>query len=212
MPEQRQRERRTRLIEAAVAEFGTEGYRATTINAVCARAGVGKRYFYESFDGSEALLLAAYEVVTGRIRDAIVRGAERGGTDPAARALGMLTGYFELIADDPPVPRIAFFEILGVSPAVDEIYRGRFQALVEVCVRALGLPPGPSGQRTVVTGLAGAMLVIAQQWVLNGYDRPLREVVDSAHLVVSAVLDRLDDTSPAGAGPVTSPNPPELER
>src|SRR4029453_15403828 len=58
-PRQRQDEPRARLVDAAVEVFGTTGSRSATVDRVCAVAGLTKRYFYESFDDSEALLLGA---------------------------------------------------------------------------------------------------------------------------------------------------------
>ncbi len=55
--------RRDRLIEAAVGVYGAQGYRNATVKAVCEAAGLTERYFYESFDNSEALLVAAFDRV-----------------------------------------------------------------------------------------------------------------------------------------------------
>src|ERR1700752_1144970 len=83
-PEQRQAERRERLVEAAIEVFGTTGYRAATIDQVCAQAGLTKRYFYESFTDSEALLLAAYERTTGRLHDRVQAAIGRAQPDVEA--------------------------------------------------------------------------------------------------------------------------------
>ncbi|WP_435590157.1 TetR/AcrR family transcriptional regulator [Nocardia sp. bgisy118] len=195
-PEQRQQQRRARLVDAAIEEFGTRGYRNTTIDAVCARAGVGKRYFYESFDGSESLLLAAYSVATDRLRRSIVDGAAAcpGTVDTAVR--GAMTGFFRGIAEDPRIARIEFFEILGVSSAVDADYRevtGSFvDTLLELVTPLTDIESVPRPRlRTIATGLVGAVLMIAQQWVLGDCRQPLDDVVDSAHTVVTSVLEGL---------------------
>jgi len=61
---ERQADRRERLIRAAIATYGEQGYRRTTVADVCRTAGLTPRYFYESFANSEALLIAAYKEVT----------------------------------------------------------------------------------------------------------------------------------------------------
>ncbi|MEV6362921.1 TetR/AcrR family transcriptional regulator [Nocardia asteroides] len=195
-PGQRQRERRTRLIDAATEAFGTEGYRNTTVTTICAAAGVGKRYFYESFTDSEDLLLEVYREVTARMLEAIHVGIGDVNADIDTRVRGALTEYFQLIQQDPRVPRIAFFEILGVSPTVDRAYHDVLDALVDIC-QALLTPyvdldshPAPS-VRMVILGLVGAILIIAQKWVLDDYRQPLADVVDSGFLVVGAVLARI---------------------
>lgn len=198
-PGQRQQERRARLIEAATEAFGTEGYRATTVTTICGTAGVGKRYFYESFTDSEDLLLEVYREVTARMLEAIHVGMGDVEADLDTRVRVALTAYFQLIADDPRVPRIAFFEILGVSPAVDHAYHDVLDALVDICLALitphLDLTDHPSvSVRMLILGLVGAILIIAQKWVLSGYQEPLPEVVDSACLVVGAVLTRIGST------------------
>ncbi|WP_278262704.1 TetR/AcrR family transcriptional regulator [Nocardia sp. AG03] len=195
-PGQRQQQRRARLVEAATDAFGTEGYRNTTVTTICGNAGVGKRYFYESFTDSEDLLLEVYRDVTARMIEALHHGLADPTADLDTQVRLALTAYFQLILDDPRVPRIAFFEILGVSPAVDRAYHEVLDALVDICL-ALVTPHVDVAEhpaatvRTVLYGLVGAILIIAQKWVLDGYRAPLGDVVDSSCLVVGAVLGRI---------------------
>lgn len=195
-PGQRQLERRTRLIEAATEAFGTDGYRNTTVITICAAAGVGKRYFYESFTDSEDLLLEVYRETAARMIEALHVGLRDAALDVDAQVRVALTAYFQLILDDPRVPRIAFFEILGVSPTVDRSYQNMLDALVDICLVLItphvDLETHPAvSVRTVLFGLVGAIVIIAQKWVLDGYRQPLTDVVDSAYLVVGAVLARI---------------------
>ncbi|TCJ93538.1 TetR/AcrR family transcriptional regulator [Nocardia alba] len=194
-PGQRQHERRIRLLEAATEAFGVDGYRNTTVTTICAAAGVGKRYFYESFTDSEDLLLEVYREIAAKMIEAIHTGLREGDTVDTQVRVG-LTAYFQLIRDDPRIPRIAFFEILGVSPAVDRAYYDVLDALVDICLALItphvDLETHPAvSVRTVLFGLVGAIVVIAQKWVLDAYRQPTADVVDSACLVVSAVLARI---------------------
>ncbi|MFC9664199.1 TetR/AcrR family transcriptional regulator [Nocardia sp. NPDC127606] len=194
-PGQRQQERRTRLIDAATDAFGIDGYRNTTVTTICAAAGVGKRYFYESFTDSEDLLLEVYRETAARMIEAIHTGLREAEAVDAQVRVG-LTAYFQLILDDPRVPRIAFFEILGVSPAVDRAYYDVLDALVDICLALItphvDLETHPAvSVRTVLFGLVGAIVIIAQKWVLDAYRQPMADVVDSACLVVNAVLTRI---------------------
>ncbi len=195
-PGQRQRERRARLIEAATEAFGVDGYRNTTVTTICAAAGVGKRYFYESFTDSEDLLLEVYRETAARMIEAIHTGLGDPDADVDTQVRVGLTAYFQLIRDDPRVPRIAFFEILGVSPAVDRAYYGVLDALVDICMALVtphvDLETHPAvSVRTVLFGLVGAIVIIAQKWVLDEYRQPLTDVVESGCLVISAVLTRI---------------------
>ena len=51
---------RRRFLDAGLELFGTIGFRATTVRALCREAGLTDRYFYKNFDHMEACLIAVY--------------------------------------------------------------------------------------------------------------------------------------------------------
>lgn len=57
--EDRQADRRTRLLDSCLNVVGAEGVAGTTVDRVCGDAKLTKRYFYESFADLDALLVAA---------------------------------------------------------------------------------------------------------------------------------------------------------
>jgi AcrR family transcriptional regulator len=212
-PAQRRDDRRTRLVDAAVEIFGTTGYRSATVERICAAAGLTKRYFYESFESSEALLLAAYMHAIDTLHTSMLTGAatayeaatsagpDAAGRPPSAAALdamvqGALEALFGTIDTDPRLARIAFFEILGVSAAVDEAYRTaieRFAGTVRMLAEPAFRDSDLSGDErdAIADGVIGAVLMIAQHWIVNDRRRPRESVVRTAHTIVAAVLDRL---------------------
>lgn len=194
--EQRVAGRRARLVEAGVEVFGTSGYRTATVERICAQAGLTKRYLYESFDDTEALLLACYERLTAEINTAMVAAVMpvRGGMADQLQAA--LTGYFGAIEADPRAARITLFEILGVSAAIDRAYRdatedfaNAVRFLAQSAFAASGLPE--SQQHTIAQGVIGAITTIAAQWVLNERAEPRAQIVAATHILVLAILDRL---------------------
>ena len=113
---ERQAGRRVRLLEAALELLGTEGWRATTVRAICAKAKLTPRYFYESFADRDQLLVALFdELVTeaaARVLEA-VEGAER---DARAKARAAIGAFVELVTDDPRKARVLFMEAVGSEP------------------------------------------------------------------------------------------------
>ncbi|WP_436792606.1 TetR/AcrR family transcriptional regulator [Actinospongicola halichondriae] len=69
--EERQRERRNLLVQAALELLASEGSSGTTVRAVCAEARLNPRYFYESFDELDSLVVAVYDHVIGLLRDRV---------------------------------------------------------------------------------------------------------------------------------------------
>jgi AcrR family transcriptional regulator len=196
-PRQRQDERRARLVDAAVEVFGTTGYRSATVDRVCAVAGLTKRYFYESFDDSEALLLAAYRHSIDELHASMVAGATAGAPDDLdAMVHGGLVAFFGTIDADPRLARVAFFEILGISEKVDAAYQTAIQRFVDTLLTlaepAFAASALPRKDRVALAeGIVGAVLMIAQHWVVSGRSRPRAAVVRSAHTIVTAVLDKV---------------------
>ena len=63
---------RARLLDAALTLIRTKGYTATTVDELCAAAGVTKGAFFHHFESKEALAVAAAEhwsVTTGALFD-----------------------------------------------------------------------------------------------------------------------------------------------
>jgi AcrR family transcriptional regulator len=61
---------RTRILEAAVAEFAAKGLGGARVDEIAARAGANKRMLYHYFGNKDALFLAALESVYAHIREA----------------------------------------------------------------------------------------------------------------------------------------------
>ena len=59
--------RRTRLLEAGLELFGTDGYLASGVKDVCREAGLTDRYFYESFRDTRELFIAVFDRVTDEL-------------------------------------------------------------------------------------------------------------------------------------------------
>jgi AcrR family transcriptional regulator len=111
--EDRRAERRERLLEAGLDLLGTEGWPGTTVRAICARAGLTERYFYESFVDREALLVAVFDRITAEAMQVILRAVQEAPRDARAKARAAIGAYVELMTDDPRKGRIAFVEAMG---------------------------------------------------------------------------------------------------
>lgn len=194
----RRAQRRARLIAAAIAVYGERGYRNASVKAVCEAAGLTERYFYESFESSEALLVASYNAVTyavfGEVR-AAARGAGRGRV---ARARAMLAAYFGALQRDPASARVFLVEIRGVSREVDKAFDASLR-VIGAEVAELLAPRGSMPDELLQAGVVGGVMHIALRWIGDGYRPPLDEVSATA-LALCMVLARPGRGAGAGAG------------
>lgn len=178
--------------------FGTSGYRSASIDRICSAAGLTKRYFYESFDSSEALLEAVYRRATTTMLTSIHVSSDTHTTGAEHVLQSALSNFFRTIADDPRSARIVLLEVLGVSAEVDALYRqttGLFVDAVLAVADSVGTARGLAGpnRRTLAVGLVGAVLMMTQQWLLAPDSEPLDGVIASAHTILGAVaFGRLD--------------------
>src|SRR5947209_17786228 len=70
----RQARRRRRLLDAGLQILGREGWRATTVTAVCERAQLTPRYFYESFPHRDALLVPIFDGIVEEVTQKVMAG------------------------------------------------------------------------------------------------------------------------------------------
>ncbi len=88
------------LLDAAVALIRAQGLHATTVDDLCAAAGVSKGAFFHHFKSKEDLAIAAadhWSVTTG---DLFADAAYHEHDDPADRVLGYLDFRASIIGDD----------------------------------------------------------------------------------------------------------------
>ncbi len=192
--EQRQHERRAKLLDAGLKVYGDIGYHAATVRGICHEAGLTERYFYESFANSEDLLCAVYEQVIATQRKRMVAAIATVAPDHAAMIRAGLTAFLAFVQESPASARVQFLEVLGVSPRVDQLYRRAIETFAQLL---RGLSEGNStlarnvDMDTLSVGLVGAMVGIGSRWMLSGFAQPLDDVVTTSHIIFSGVMEQL---------------------
>ena len=94
--------RRRLLIDAAFALLGTEGWSGTTVRAVCEAAQLNARYFYESFDDLDSLVVAVYDQVARRAAPRTRRRPRRRAARHAVADAGRRRRHGQLRRRGPP--------------------------------------------------------------------------------------------------------------
>lgn len=81
---------RQKLLDAALAVIREKGYVATTVDELCARAGVAKGSFFHHFDGKEALAVAAANYWSEMTGELFAHAPYHAHRDPLDRVLGYI--------------------------------------------------------------------------------------------------------------------------
>lgn len=170
------------MINAGLEAFGTMGYAKTNIKTICCLAGLTQRYFYESFDQKEELLSAVHRELTDELERAAIALYEDPKCLPLEALSRTLKMFFQHLQQDPRRARIQLFEVRGVSPKVDRENLAAMHTLAGVVKLFLsrvfpGIHQEALDSSIVSAGLAGSLMQISTEWVLNGFSPPLDDII-----------------------------------
>jgi AcrR family transcriptional regulator len=112
-PADRQHERRTLLLDAALEVLGSEGWDAMTVRSVLERARLNPRYFYESFGDLDQLAVAVYDRVVEELGRVVWDALATAGEAPADQVRAVVRAIVEFVDDDRRRGRILYAEGLG---------------------------------------------------------------------------------------------------
>ncbi|MBN0042638.1 TetR/AcrR family transcriptional regulator [Streptomyces actuosus] len=202
---ERQAERRSRFLEAALELFGdTPGYRATTVAALCEAAGLSTRQFYEEFRTLEDVLAALHLQVNGWAEEAVRAAfATAGGLPLADRITVFFRAYADNVTDDPRRIRVTFVEIVGVSERLEEqrlARRARWVDLICAEARAAAARGEAADRdyRLAAAAFIGSVNGLLHDWSAGWVDATLDDVVDELVRQLLGMLRPPDGPAPPG--------------
>ncbi|MGW9398761.1 TetR/AcrR family transcriptional regulator [Streptomyces sp. NPDC055642] len=210
--EERRAERRRRFLDAALELFGAgPGYRSTTVAALSEAAGLSTRQFYEEFRNLEDVLAALHLQVNDRAEAAVLAAAARTAHTPVAeRADAVFRAYAAEVTGDPRRIRIAFVEIIGVSPRLEEQRLARRAQWVElICAEAREAAvrgeAAPRDHRLAATGFIGSVNGLLHDWSAGWVEATLDEVVEELVRQLLSILRPPGWTPEPDRPPVSRP-------
>lgn len=104
---ERVRTRRAALLDAAFELVGEGGWAPLSIEAVCRRAGLNKRYFYESFGDLDEAMAALIEQVAQETLEACIEAVPPSGAAEELTTAAVRT-MVEHVTDDPRRARVLY--------------------------------------------------------------------------------------------------------
>ena len=193
--QQRRAERREQLLDAGLELFGTVGFAATTIEALCAEARLNPRYFYEGFATREELLGAVYERHVATVAGAVMAALDDAPADPLARLETGLRAFLDLTLADARAARVNYFEVIGVSRELERLRRDALRSYAAVIASEItalsdAAPITVGDPHFTAVAVVGAVdgLVIDALTGERGYDR--EAIVNTLRELLSGLLRR----------------------
>jgi AcrR family transcriptional regulator len=203
--EDRRAERRTLLLDAAFELLGREGWAGTTVRAVCHEARLNPRYFYESFDDLDALIVAVYDRLVEELGAKIVEAGESADDDPRAQVRASLETLLRFVDEDRRRGRVLYVEALGN----EKLNRRRIDTahalvaqLEQSGIERHGQPrPGERIGRLTAAIIVGGASELVAAWLDGRLDVTRDRLIDDATELFLALGDRAADIAVRRARP-----------
>jgi AcrR family transcriptional regulator len=186
-------------MSAMTDVIAEQGYTATTMSEVVARASVSRKAFYQHFSNKEECFLATYDTIVAEGIDRVSR-AYRGADDLSDRAGSAIEALFEQAIENPGATRLVMVEIGAIGPP-GVARRERLVIAYEQLLReSLGIPPGSGTIRNpVLRAIAGGLNSVLYTYVQRREHNELRELISdlvawttSYHPVPTALMGLQD--------------------
>jgi len=186
--------RRAQLLEACLDVVGEAGVAGTTAEAVCARAGLSKRYFYESFADREAILVAALDGFFEAARVAVTPAVAQPAATSEERFTRTVAALVRAVTADERAARL--YVESSRHPALEQRRITAYDEFADLLLRyALAVDVEPADPRAQVVALlivSGTTEVMAR-WLTGDLDldeSALVETIAGIGLAAAEVLKR----------------------
>ncbi len=181
--EERRGARRAALLEAALDVLGSAEPGPLTMTAICGRAGLTERYFYESFPDRDALLVELLDTIAGEVMGASVAALDAGGP-LEERVHASIRSMVDVLAGDPRKGRAVLVASLAV-PVLRQRRQellGGFERLVADRTRELYGAQAwePPDDRIESLLFVGGLAELLSAWLAGTLDATPEAIVDAA--------------------------------
>lgn len=111
---------RSKLLKAAVAQFGKFGFAGTSVRKIADQAGVNHGSIKYHYSGKDELWRAAVAYLYGLLEEAVHQDeAEWQNMTPREQIINSATNYIRFSAKYPELSRIVFFETMHESERLE---------------------------------------------------------------------------------------------
>lgn len=184
--------RRAQLLEACLDVVLESGVAGTTAEAICANAGLSKRYFYENFSDREAVLLAALDGFFEAARVAVTPALASPAASTDERLTRTVAALVSAVSADERAARL--YVESSRHPVLEQRRIAAYDEFADLILRyALEVDMEPRSPRAQVVALlivSGTTEVVAR-WLAGDLDldeAALVETISAIGLASAGVL------------------------
>lgn len=162
---------RGRLLDAGLELFGTIGYEATTIAALCRHAHVSTRDFYRHVGDRIKLFRLVFEREVQQNFERIDAALDSAPPVTAIVARRWMRAWLDAMKADPRRYRVLYTEAHGIDHELDVRRRQQLRSILELardqlrrCIVSRGIEPGPTIDLAAIA-VAAATRELLQQYM-----------------------------------------------
>jgi AcrR family transcriptional regulator len=168
--------RRQLILEAMVRVVGRKGYKATSVADVIAEADVSRTTFYKHFEDKHECFLAAYDLVTERVLDAVIANCNAEQPWLERMRVGLST-VVELFALDPELARTAIVEVAAAGADARQRHWNAVAKFTEFLADGEGVAGDRELPENIALMAAGAVSGLIFDELLTGRAERLPELL-----------------------------------
>lgn len=185
----RRADAREKLLDAALTILRTRGYAATTVDEICAAAGVTKGAFFHHFRSKEDLAVAAAAHFSAWLEALFARSGWRDHADPLARVLAYIDFRIAIFRGAIPHFTCLLGMLVQETYATNPAIRAACEAGIHIHAEPLQAEIGAAMQARGATGFTAETLTVHILAVIQGAfvlakadDGPDRAIESLRHL------------------------------
>lgn len=190
--DERRERRRAQLVDAALHLVAEEGAAALKVRAVCERARLNDRYFYESFADCGELLRAAYDTQLSGGVAALLQAAGQAPVQARPRTRAAIEAVFDFIEHDSRRPKLLIE--LQTAEALQSRRQDIVQAVACVMVDQLRILQGEQVTDDLNVNLAcltvvSGLLEVTALWLNHQIDADRDQVIEFMLAIILTIAD-----------------------
>jgi AcrR family transcriptional regulator len=182
--------RREKLLAAGLELLGSEEPGSVSVRAVCRSAQLTERYFYESFEDRDALVVGVYDEVAAETQQVLLE-ATQGLEDPEEVARAAVEAMVGHILDDPRLGRV-----LLLAPITEPRLARRgvrfIPAVIDVVREHLSRDASEQDRTMLATGLIGALMGLFHAFLAGTLEGVTREQFVEHCVRLLVTVERLE--------------------